>query len=83
MKYLLILAALTVSACVTNSEFDQERAFQKCKNIEQKTSRDRCLSEAVEDSKRDRQKLNDRLQQQHEDAERRELERAKAGVEQD
>ncbi|WOR14242.1 hypothetical protein RYZ27_10720 [Hyphomonas sp. FCG-A18] len=83
MKYLLIFAALSLSACITNSEFDQEQAFQKCKNIDQKTSRDRCLSEAVEDAKRDRQKVNDRLQQQHEDAERRELERAKAGVEQD
>ncbi|MEM1087989.1 MAG: hypothetical protein AAGH90_09670 [Pseudomonadota bacterium] len=80
MKSLILIMGLTVlSACVTTQEFDQEAAFKRCEAIEQKTSRDRCLSDAVADARRDRLREAERTAQREADAEARELERARYG----
>ncbi|MEM7494357.1 MAG: hypothetical protein AAF296_13335 [Pseudomonadota bacterium] len=80
MKLLFGLMSLALlTACVTTKEFDQEAAFKRCEAIEQKTSRDRCLSDAVADARRDRLEDAERTAQREADAEARELERARYG----
>lgn len=79
MKYIVLAGVFLLGACVTTQEFDQEEAFKRCEGIEQKTSRDRCLSDAVADARRDRLREAERQADLEEAAEARELERARYG----
>lgn len=84
MKWLLIvpLAVATV-ACVTTTEFDRDQAYSKCESIGQKTSRDRCIADAIAQAQRERAREDSKDQQREDDAERRELGREIAGAEKD
>lgn len=84
MKYILSLAAIgLLSACVSNSEYDQDRAYAKCESISDESSRNRCIADALQDAARDRHKQAERQQQFEDNAERRELGREIAGAEPD
>jgi len=79
MKYIVLTGVFLLGACVTTQEFDQDKAFAKCEGINQKTSRDRCLSDAVADARRERMREAERTAQREADAETRELDRARYG----
>ncbi|GAB5455830.1 MAG: hypothetical protein Hens2KO_20590 [Henriciella sp.] len=82
MKTVLALSLMLVAtACVTNTEFDRDRAYSKCESISDKSSRDRCIADAIKRAERERERDNERLAQSHDDAERRELGREVAGAE--
>ncbi|MEL6665015.1 MAG: hypothetical protein AAFQ24_02690 [Pseudomonadota bacterium] len=82
MKTALALSLMLVAtACVSNTEFDRDRAYAKCESISDKSSRDRCIADAISQAERERARDNERLAQSHEDAERRELGREIAGAE--
>lgn len=82
MKTVLALSLMLVAtACVTNTEFDRDRAYSKCESISDKSSRDRCIADAIKRAERERERDNERLAQSHDDAERRELGREIAGAE--
>lgn len=78
--FLAVSTVLVLAACVTNTEFDRDRAYSKCEAISDKSSRDRCIADAIKQAERERGRDNERLEQQHEDAERRELGREIAGA---
>ncbi len=82
MKFALILPfiILSMAACVSNTEYDRDRAYSKCESIGQKTSRDRCIADAISQAERDRAREDARDQQREDDAEQRELNRQIAGV---
>ncbi len=82
MKFALTLPvlALALSGCVTNAEFDRDRAYAKCESIAQTTSRDRCIADAIAQAERERAREDAKDQQREEDAEKRELGREIAGV---
>lgn len=79
----LPVLALTLSACVTNTEFDRDQAYSKCESISQTTSRDRCIADAIAQAERERARDDARDQQREDDAEKRELGRQIAGVKDD
>lgn len=84
MKPLFALAAIgLLTACVSNTEFDRDRAYSKCDGISDESSRNRCIADAIQDAERDRHKDAQRLEQFEENAERRELGREIAGAEDD
>ncbi|MEM7330166.1 MAG: hypothetical protein AAF437_15590 [Pseudomonadota bacterium] len=84
MKPLLALAALgLLTACVTSSEYDRDRAYAKCESISDESSRNRCIADAIQDAERDRHNDAARMEQLEENAERRELGREIAGAEDD
>ena len=84
MKSLLLISTLLlVSACVTNQEFDRDQAYAKCESISDKSSRDRCIADVIREAERERARGADRQTELEETAERRELGRVIAGVEQD
>ena len=84
MKTLLALSLLLVAtACVSNQEFDRDRAYAKCESISDKSSRNRCIADAIKRAERERARDNERLAQFEEDAERRELGREIAGAKKD
>ena len=84
MKPLLAFAALgLLTACVTNTEYDRDRAYAKCESISDESSRNRCIADAIQDAERDRHRDAERLEQFEENAERRELGREIAGAEDD
>lgn len=82
MKCALILPLIMMmtAACVTNTEFDRDQAYSKCESISQKTSRDRCIADAISKAERERDRDDAVDQQRQDDAERRELGREIAGV---
>ena len=82
MKFALILPVVlaATAACVTNTEFDRDRAYSKCESISQTTSRDRCIADAIAQAERERAREDAKDQQSQDDAERRELGREIAGV---
>ena len=82
MKLALSLSLLVMmtAACVSNTEYDRDRAYTKCESIGQKTSRDRCIADAISQAERDRARDDARDQQREDDAEQRELNRQIAGV---
>ncbi len=82
MKFALILPVIlaATAACVTNAEFDRDHAYSKCESISQKTSRDRCIADAIAQAERERAREDAKDQQSQDDAERRELGREIAGV---
>ncbi|MEL7041370.1 MAG: hypothetical protein AAGL90_07590 [Pseudomonadota bacterium] len=82
MKWLIAASALSLlGGCISSEEFDRERAYSKCESIDVKTSRDRCIADAIRRAELQRDRATDRAAQLEEDAERRALERAKAGIE--
>ena len=82
MKTVLALSLIiAAAACVSNTEFDRDRAYSKCESISDKSSRDRCIADAIKRAERERERDNERLAQTHEDEERRELGREIAGAE--
>ena len=84
MKTALALSLMVVvAACVSNTEFDRDRAYAKCESISDKSSRDRCIADAIRQAERERARDNDRLAQSHDDAEQRELNREIAGARKD
>ncbi|MEL7031133.1 MAG: hypothetical protein AAGL97_14960 [Pseudomonadota bacterium] len=84
MKPLFALAVIgLLTACVSNTEFDRDRAYSKCDGISDESSRNRCIADAIQDAERDRHKDAQRLEQFEENAERRELGREIAGAEDD
>lgn len=81
MKSLLALSLLALAAgCVSTAEFDRDQAYAKCNSISNKSSRDRCIADAISRAERERHKTNERIEQSNEDAERRELGREIAGA---
>nr|WP_070960191.1 hypothetical protein [Hyphomonas sp. Mor2] len=82
MKLALILPfiLMTTAACVTNTEFDRDRAYSKCESISQTTSRDRCIADAIAQAERERARDDAKDQQRQDDADRRELGREIAGA---
>ena len=84
MKSLLALPVIfMIGACVTNTEFDRDRAYTKCEAISDKSSRDRCIADVIEKAERERANDAERIEQLEENAERRELGREIAGAEKD
>lgn len=82
MKPIFALAAFgLLAACVSNTEFDRDRAYAKCESISDESSRNRCIADAIQDAERNRHKDAQRLEQFEDDAERRELGREIAGAE--
>ena len=83
MKTVLALSLMVAAtACVSNTEFDRDRAYSKCESISDKSSRDRCIADTIKRAERERERDNERIAQSNEDAERRELGREIAGAEQ-
>lgn len=82
MKPLLIFAAISlVTACVSNTEYDRDRAYAKCDSISDESSRNRCIADAIQDAERERHRDAERIEQLEDNAERRELGREIAGAE--
>ncbi|NQY13724.1 MAG: hypothetical protein HRT81_07705 [Henriciella sp.] len=82
MKPLFIIAALgLITACVSNTEYDRDRAYAKCDSISDESSRNRCIADAIQDAERERHRDAERIEQLEENAERRELGREIAGAE--
>jgi hypothetical protein len=82
MKPLLIVAALgLITACVSNTEYDRDRAYAKCDSISDESSRNRCIADAIQDAERERHRDAERIEQLEDNAERRELGREIAGAE--
>ncbi|MEM9571488.1 MAG: hypothetical protein AAF996_08480 [Pseudomonadota bacterium] len=82
MKPILMIAALgLMTACVSNTEYDRDRAYAKCDSISDESSRNRCIADAIQDAERDRHQDAQRVEQFEDNAERRELGREIAGAE--
>ena len=84
MKSILALSLiLATGACVTNAEFDRDQAYTKCESISDKSSRNRCIADVIKKAEQERASDAARIEQQEENAERRELGREIAGAEKD
>ena len=82
MKPILILAAFgLMTACVSTTEYDRDRAYAKCDSISDESSRNRCIADAIQDAERERHQDAERQNQFEDNAERRELGREIAGAE--
>ena len=77
---MIAVLALALAGCITNTEFDRDRAYAKCESITQTTSRDRCIADAIAQAERERARDDAKDQQRQDDAERRELGREIAGA---
>lgn len=80
IAFTLPVLALALAGCITNTEFDRDRAYAKCESITQTTSRDRCIADAIAQAERERARDDAKDQQRQDDAERRELGREIAGA---
>ncbi|MCR9270521.1 MAG: hypothetical protein ACX94B_07445 [Henriciella sp.] len=81
MKTLMTLTLLIgLGACVSSTEFDRDRAYAKCESISDKSSRDRCIADAITQAERERDRDNERLEEFQDNADRRELGREIAGA---
>jgi len=84
MKIFLAASCLILStACVSTAEFDRDQAYTKCESISDKSSRDRCIADAIRKSERDRHEYSERINELNEAAEQRELDREIAGARKD
>ena len=81
--WLALPLLLLATACVTNTEYDRDRAYAKCESITDQSSRDVCIADAISKAARDRTHDANRQAQLEENAERRELGREIAGVDDD
>ncbi|MEM8615656.1 MAG: hypothetical protein AAGF20_01860 [Pseudomonadota bacterium] len=80
---IVLLAVPTLTACVSAREVDTEAAFQKCRTKPDKKQRDLCIADALANAERSRLEERAEIIRRQEEAEKRELERAKAGVKPD
>lgn len=84
MKVLIPLLMIgLVSGCMSTAAYDRDQAYSRCESISDKSSRDRCIADEIRRAERERHQQAERLEQFEENAERRALEREKAGVEND
>jgi len=82
MKPLLILASISLmTACVSSTEYDRDRAYTKCDGISDASSKNRCIADAIQDAERDRHDQAQDVERQESNAEKRELGREIAGAE--
>ena len=82
MKSLLALSVLLIPAgCVSTAEYARDQAYSQGESITDESSRNRCIADAIQQAERERARDNERLKEQHENAERRELGREIAGAE--
>ena len=81
--FLSVSLAIMLGACVTTTEHDLDRAYAKCASNVNKTSRDRCISDAVLDYERDRERAAREQQDDIDEAETRALNREIAGARED
>jgi len=82
MKTLLILASIgLMTACVSSTEYDRDRAYSKCDGIGDASSKNRCIADAIQDAERDRHDQAEDVKRQESNAEKRELGREIAGAE--
>ena len=79
----ILSAAIMTTGCITAAEHDRGDAFAKCDSIKTVTSRDRCISKAINEAERDRQDQAREMQEDIEEAEARKLDRIIAGAEKD
>lgn len=78
---LILVAAISLAAgCVSNTEFDRDRAYSKCESIDDASSRNRCIADAIQDAERERHEQAEKLQRYEDNAEKRELGREIAGA---
>jgi len=84
MKPLLILAtAGLISACVSSTEHDRDRAYTQCDSISDASSKNRCIADAIQEAERDRHEQAQDMERRESDAEQRELQREIAGARKD
>lgn len=81
ISLILIAAASIASGCVSNTEYDRDRAYAKCDSISDASSRNRCIADAIQDAERERHEQAQKLERYEENAEKRELGREIAGAE--
>lgn len=82
MKYFILFAAVgLMTACVSTTEYDRDRAYSKCDSISDESSKNRCIADAIQDAERDRHDYAEDVERREDDAERRELGREIAGAE--
>ncbi|MEE9381019.1 MAG: hypothetical protein V3V03_06415 [Hyphomonadaceae bacterium] len=79
----ILSVAIMTTGCITAAEHDRGDAFAKCDSIKVVTSRDRCISKAINEAERNRQDQAREMQEGIEEAEQRELNRVIAGAEKD
>ena len=81
MKFLLSLSLVVLAAgCVSNAEYDRDQAYSKCESNSNKTSRDRCIADAIQQAERQRTDQAAEQQEDIEEAEQRDLNRQIAGA---
>ena len=81
MKPLLILAAAgLITACVSSTEYDRDRAYTQCDSISDASSKNRCIADAIQEAERDRHEQAQDVERRESEAEQRELEREIAGA---
>ncbi|MEQ3745321.1 MAG: hypothetical protein ABNH53_03700 [Henriciella sp.] len=73
--------AMLIAGCVSNTEFDRDQAYSKCKRYDDPSTKNRCIADAIQDYERERAGDNERAKQSEADAEKRELGRVIAGAE--
>jgi len=78
-----ITAMLCLTCCVTKAEMDLDRAYSACRSMPAKSKRDACIARALQQAERERQAAAERQRQLDEAAEKRETDRAIAGLKQD
>ena len=83
MKPLIFLGLLAITACVSNQEFDLDRAYASCDRYDDPSTKNRCIAEVIKKAEQERAGQAERQKQSQEDAEQRELGRVIAGAEQD
>jgi len=84
MKLLVILSTLIfATGCVTTGEYDHDKAYTKCRDNPNKTSRDRCIARVIQDAERARQEQAREMQDDIDEAEQRQIDRIIAGAEED
>jgi len=84
MKPLLILAAAgLITACVSSTEYDRDRAYSQCDSISDASSKNRCIADAIQEAERDRHEQAQDVERRESDAEQRELQREIAGARKD
>ncbi|MEO1323000.1 MAG: hypothetical protein AAFV59_08340 [Pseudomonadota bacterium] len=77
----IIAAFGLMSGCVSNNEYDRDRAYSQCDGISDASSRNRCIADAIQDAERERHEQAKTLERYEENAEKRELGREIAGAE--
>ena len=74
-------ASLLITGCVSNTEYDRDKAYAKCERYDDPSTKNRCIADASQDYERERAGQTERAKQSEDNAERRELGRVIAGAE--